>query len=150
MAIDFLRCCSCSCFSLNLRRNAQYNASSTMHSYQQHTTTSNANSDSMQLMPYTAQSTKSLNPDELSKLYNMNLYNRSLVSGGVANFPTVQTANAIALGHQPNHTTNLISQMSLAQVNTNPAQYLTSTPYLQQQQQGKLKGSYVNFVYIIL
>lgn len=96
-----------------------------MHGYQQHATTSNSNANSMQLMPYTAQ-TKTLNPDELSKLYNMNPYNRPMV-GGMANFPNVQAAI-----HQPNHNANISSQMSLAQVNTNPTQYMTSTPYLQQ------------------
>lgn len=97
----------------------------------------------MQLMPYTAQ-IKTLNPDELTKLYNMNPYNRSMVggggggggggvgaAGGMANFPNVPSG--IGLGHQPNHNANIANQMSLAQANTNPAQYFTSTPYLHQQ-----------------
>lgn len=104
----------------------------------QHASNSNSNANSMQLMPYTAQ-TKTLNPDELTKLYNMNPYNRPIIVGGSAasgvsgmvSFPNVPTG--IGLGHQPNNNTNIASQMSLAQGNTNPAQYLTSTPYLQQQ-----------------
>lgn len=105
----------------------------------QHASNSNSNANSMQLMPYTAQ-TKTLNPDELTKLYNMNPYNRPVIGGvgaassgvsGMVSFPNVPTG--IGLGHQPNHNTNIASQMSLAQANTNPAQYLTSTPYLQQQ-----------------
>lgn len=125
--------------SLSFRRNAQYNASSTMHGYQQHTAAAtNSNANSMQLMPYTAQ-TKTLNPDELNKLYNMNLYNRSMTAGMV-NFPN-QVPTAITIGHQPNNTTNMASQMPLAQVNTNPAQYLTSTPYLQHHQQQQQQGT---------
>lgn len=101
----------------------------------QHASNSNSNANSMQLMPYTAQ-TKTLNPDELTKLYNMNPYNRPIIGGssaasGMVSFPNVPAG--IGLGHQPNNNTNIASQMSLAQANTNPAQYLTSTPYLQQQ-----------------
>lgn len=113
-----------------------------MHGYQQHASASNSNANSMQLMPYTAQS-KTLNPDELSKLYNMNPYNRTMSSGtgGMVNFPNIQSG--INLGHLQNHATNIASQMSLAQANTNPAQYLTSPPYLQQQ--GMLNGKILYF-----
>lgn len=87
----------------------------------------------MQLMPYTAQ-TNTLNPDELNKLYNMNPYNHRPIAGAaMVNFPNIQSG--ISLGHQ-NHTSNIANHMSLAHNNTNPAQYITSTPYLQQQQQG--------------
>lgn len=78
----------------------------------------------MQLMPYTAQ-TKTLNPDELSKLYNMNPYNRPVVSPNMVNYPNMQSG--ISLVHQQN-----TSQMSLAQSSLNTAQYMTTMPYIQQ------------------
>lgn len=96
--------------------------------YQQAATTNSNANNSMQLMPYTAQ-TKTLNPDELTKLYNMNPYNRPIIGGN--SFPNVSAG--IPLGQQLNHNTNVATQMSLAQANTNPAQFLSSTPYLQQQ-----------------
>lgn len=83
----------------------------------------------MQLMPYTAQ-TKVLNPDELSKLYSMNQYNRPMVPSNMLNFPNVH-AN-IGLGQPPIQAPNIANQMSLAQANTNTAQFLPSTPYLPQ------------------
>lgn len=75
-------------------------------------------------MPYTAQ-TKTLNPDELSKLYNMNPYNRPVVSPNMVNYPNMQSG--ISLVHQQNP-----SQMSLAQSSLNTAQYMTTMPYIQQ------------------
>lgn len=83
----------------------------------------------MQLMPYTAQ-TKLLNPDELSKLYNMNQFNRSIVPSNMLNFPNIHAG--IGLGQQQIQTANIANQMSLAQTNTNAAQFLTNSTYLQQ------------------
>lgn len=130
---------------LIFRRNAQYSVSSTIHAYQHHAAVaataatavtaavpsppSSANANSMQLMPYTAQ-TKTLNPDELSKLYSMNQYNRPMVPSNMLNFPTVHTS--IGLGQPQIQAPNIANQMSLAQANTNTAQFLPSTPYLPQ------------------
>lgn len=90
----------------------------------------------MQLMPYTAQ-TKTLNPDELSKLYSMNQYARPMLpSSNMLNFPTqIHTGVGVGLGigsTQQIPTSNIANQMSLAQANTNSAQFLATTPYLQQ------------------
>lgn len=94
----------------------------------------------MQLMPYTAQ-TKTLNPDELSKLYSMNQYARPMLpSSNLLNFPAqihsgVGVGVGIGMGG-PQHipTSNIANQVSLAQVqaNANPAQFLATSQYLQQ------------------
>lgn len=123
-----------------------------IHSYQRHvavaTATANAAAASasasaatisanMQLMPYTANQTKALNPDELSKLYSMNQYARPMLpSSNVLNFPTqIHTGAGVGIGMggtQPIPTSNIANQMSLAQANANSAQFLASPPYLQQ------------------
>lgn len=115
-----------------------------IHNYQQHaavaTATANAASaalaSNMQLMPYTAQ-TKTLNPDELSKLYSMNQYARPMLpSSNMLNFPTqihTGVGGGIGMGStQQIPTSNITNQMSLAQANPNSAQFLATSPYLQQ------------------
>lgn len=125
------------------RRNAQYNATSStsIHSYQQHATSSTSSAN-MQLMPYTAQ-TKTLNPDELSKLYNMNPYNRPTIPPNMVNYPSMPAG--IALNHQQNQTTNIANQMSLAQASLNTAQYMTTMPYLHNT--SLQQGIYHNYVF---
>lgn len=119
------------------RRNAQYNVTASIHNYQHAATaTANATAANMQLMPYTAQ-TKTLNPDELSKLYSMNQYARPMLPPpNMLNFPTRMHSGmgvGIGIGGSPQiPTSNIANQMSLAQANTNPAQFLPTSPYIQQ------------------
>lgn len=111
-------------FLLSNRRNAQYNVTASIHSFQQHGvvgTPPNSAAANMQLMPYTAAQKKPLDPDELSKLYSMNQYAR----------PMLPPLNRL------NFQTPVPAQMSLAQANTNSAQFLTTAPYLQQGEKEK-------------
>lgn len=110
-----------------------------IHNYQHATATNNAAAASanMQLMPYTAQA-KTLNPDELSKLYSMNQYARPMLpSSNMLNFHTqIHTGVGIGMsGAQQIPAANIANPMSIAQANANSAQFLSTLPYLQQ---GKL------------
>lgn len=117
-----------------------------IHSYQHHIAVATANANAaaasaatvsnMQLMPYTAQ-TKTLNPDELSKLYSMNQYARPMLpSSNMLNFPAqIHSGVGVGIGMgstQQILTSNIANQVSLAQANTGSAQFLAASPYLQQ------------------
>lgn len=119
-----------------------------IHSYQHHvavaTATANAAAASaasvsnMQLLPYTAQ-TKTLNPDELSKLYSMNQYARPMLpSSNMLNFPAqIHSGVGVGIGigmagAQQIPTSNIANQVSLAQANAGSAPFLATSPYLQQ------------------
>lgn len=136
------------------RRNAQYNVTV----YQQHgvvaTPTNNA-AVNMQLMPYTAQ-TKTLNPDELSKLYSMNQYARPMLpSSNMLNFQTQIHTGAIGMSGTPqNPIPNIANPMSLAQANTNSAPFIATSPYVQQGTECKIsmqmKFDFGNFQFVFI
>lgn len=147
MPLHFL-CLSLSFPKTKIRRNAQYNVTGGIHSYQHHvavaTATANAAAASaatvsnMQLIPYTAQ-TKTLNPDELSKLYSMNQYARPMLpSTNMLNFPAqIHSGLGVGIGMGGAHqipASNIVNPVSLAQAQANAgsAQLLATSPYLQQ------------------
>lgn len=83
----------------------------------------------MQLVPY-APTTKTLNPDELSKLYSMNQYHRPMVPSNMLNFSNIHPG--IGLDQQQLQTPNMANHMPMVQANSNSAQFSYSTPYIQQ------------------